>query len=343
MAQMPPSRIDCDIDFDRPGRQLSCLRVIHSDNRHAFGAIPVPIACLAGGPGKTLLLTAGTHGDEYEGQVVLQHLIRALDPASLAGRLIVMPALNLPAVMAAARCSPLDDGNMNRAFPGDPDGGPTAQIAYFVETRILPLCDGAADLHSGGKASQYLPSAYLRKAGDAAFMARKLAAAKAFGAPNTVVVGVTSDPRSLSAACDRHGVIMVATELAGGGTVTPTAVEIGRFGVMSLMRHFGLLPLDGELAPPTRFLGPRDRRSAPMAPADGIFEPKAALGEHVAAHQLAGVIHPVAEIERPSIEVRFPQAGIVYSRRVPALVAHGDYLFNVGTELAEAEIIGGSP
>lgn len=341
MAETRASRVDCEIDFERPGRQVSFLRVTHSDNRHAFGVIPVPIAQLAHGNGPTVLLTAGNHGDEYEGQVILHRLIRELDPGRLQGRLIVLPALNYPAVMAAARVSPLDGGNMNRAYPGDADGGPTAQIAFFVETALLPRCQAAADLHSGGKAGDLLPSAYLRKGGDAAFMAKKIAAAKAFAAPVTIVVGATSDHRSLSAACDRHGVIMVATELGGGGTVTRAALEVGRAGLFRFLRHLGVLPPDAadRDAPATRFLGPRDRRSAVVAPTDGVFEPLCGLGEAVKGGEIAGLIHLVAELERPSVEVTFPHDGVIYARRVPALVARGDYLFNVGIDIAERDIV----
>ena len=99
--------ISCDIDFDRPGKQISHLRLDHSDNRHAFGFIPIPIAVISGAPGPTVLLTAGNHGDEYEGQVILRRLIRDTEPEGLKGRLIVLPALNAPAVQAGTRVSPL--------------------------------------------------------------------------------------------------------------------------------------------------------------------------------------------------------------------------------------------
>ena len=116
------------------------------------------------GRGPTLYLEAGNHGDEYEGQIVLARLIRELDPGALQGRLIILPAANLPAALAGQRCSPIDGGNLNRSFPGDPDGGPTAAIAHFIESVLLPMCDAALDLHSGGKTLEYIPSAMIRRA-----------------------------------------------------------------------------------------------------------------------------------------------------------------------------------
>ncbi len=177
------TRITTDVDFDRPGKQLGYLRLIHSDNRHAFSVVPVPLAVIANGNGPTVLLTAGNHGDEYEGQVILQGLIRTLDASRVQGRVIVLPALNYPAVLAAARVSPLDDGNLNRAFPGDADGSPTAAIAHYVESVLLPMAQGAIDIHSGGTATEYAPSVYLHCGGGHALLRRKLDGARAFGAP----------------------------------------------------------------------------------------------------------------------------------------------------------------
>ena len=98
MAQPPTA---AEIDFDTPGFRTGYVRLSHSDDRHAFSVIPVPVAVLVGGqPGPTMFLSGGTHGDEYEGQALLHRLLRATDPAGLTGRLIVMPALNLPAVRA---------------------------------------------------------------------------------------------------------------------------------------------------------------------------------------------------------------------------------------------------
>ncbi len=64
-----------DIDFEAPGRQVSSLRLGHSDDKNAYGIIPIPITVPAGGAGPTVLLTAGNHRDEYEGQIILRKLI----------------------------------------------------------------------------------------------------------------------------------------------------------------------------------------------------------------------------------------------------------------------------
>ena len=335
-----PTRIHCSIDLEAPGRRVGWLEVRHSDNRHAYGIIPVPIACIGNGRGPTALVTAGNHGDEHEGKIIARRLIRELDPERVHGRLIVVPALNLPAVVGDTRVSPIDGGNMNRAYPGDAGGTPTFAIAHYVETVLLPMCDAALDLHSGGKASQYLPCAYLVMGGDRSLMAAKIDAVRAFGAPVTAVVSATADSRSLSGAADRHGAVNLATELGGGGTVGLDALEVGETGTRRWLAHLGLL--EPELAPAaaaTRFLRTRDRRDFVAAPMDGLFEPRVRLGDEVRAGDVAGIVHPVDDPEREGAEVRFSTDGIVVCRRFPARTIRGDYLFHVGEPVDEAALL----
>jgi N2-acetyl-L-2,4-diaminobutanoate deacetylase len=112
------------VEFDKPGKQTGFIEVPHSVHDDAWGVIPVPVAVISNGLGPTVILEGGNHGDEYEGPIVLGELIRTLDPRAVSGRLIFIPAINLPAVAAARRTSPIDDLNFNRAFPGDPLGSP---------------------------------------------------------------------------------------------------------------------------------------------------------------------------------------------------------------------------
>ena len=320
------TRISCSIALEGPGLRFGHLSVPWSDDAHAYGVIPVPIAVAAGYPGPTVLLVAGVHGDEYEGQFALRRVIRALDPASLSGRVIVLPALNLPAVRAARRVSPIDGMNMNRAFPGDPDGSPTAQIAHWVEAILLPTVQLAVDLHSGGTASEYLPCAYVYEGG--VNDAQKRALADAFGAPLAVFVGSTAETRSVSAACERARVPMIAAELGGGGTVSRAALAAAEDGVWAVLRHAGLLPPQpGDADRRTRPVRVPDRSHFLMCPTDGLFEPAAWLGDTVAAGFLAGWVHDTQDPSVPPEPVAFAAGGIVVARRLPTLTRRGDTLF----------------
>src|SRR5258708_33576215 len=139
------SRIGCSIDPPAPAKQLGYLTLAWSDNRWAGGPILIPIACIANGKGPTALITGGTHGDEDEGQMIARRLIAELDPSRVTGRLIVLPAFNYLAVLESSRVSTVDNVNMNRAFPGDPDGSPTEMLAHSAHPAVFPLC--ALPLH----------------------------------------------------------------------------------------------------------------------------------------------------------------------------------------------------
>src|SRR5258707_12256633 len=135
------TRIFGDIDYERSGKQIGHLYLPYSVTRSAYGNIALPIAVIAGGKGPTVFLQAGTHGDEYEGQIALCKLVRALEPGEINGRVIVMTATNLPAALAGARVSPLAGVHLNRAHPAAPAGGPPKPIAHYVASASLPMTD----------------------------------------------------------------------------------------------------------------------------------------------------------------------------------------------------------
>jgi hypothetical protein len=333
--------ITCDIDFERPGKQVSRLRLDHSDNEHAFGVIPIPIAVIANGTGPTVMLSAGNHGDEYEGQVILRRLIHEISPESIEGRLIILPALNTPAVMAGTRVSPLDGLNLNRCFPGEADGAPTQAIAHYVDSVLLPMCDAGIDLHSGGTTGEYLPCSFLCTHPDRALMARMLDLAEAFGAPTAFVVEGTAWSTGFDPAAQRRGVAFISTELAGGAALDRRALQIGRDGVLGVLRHLGVLAEGGGPAQPAplRFLMAGDEGDRVMATVSGVFEPYCALGEEVREGDPAGAVHSLEEPERVPVDLHFARAGIIVSRRVPARVKPGDYVFQVAREITRDELL----
>ena len=104
------------------GKATGFVRVPHSVHRSAYGWIPIPIVRIKNGEGPNVLMQAGNHGDEWEGQIGLGNLIRALEPKDIKGRLVILPSANFPAAMAGQRTSPIDDGNLNRSFPGNRRG-----------------------------------------------------------------------------------------------------------------------------------------------------------------------------------------------------------------------------
>ncbi|TVM04890.1 MAG: N-alpha-acetyl diaminobutyric acid deacetylase DoeB, partial [Halomonas sp.] len=185
---MRPSPISATVDFDAEGVQHGFLKLPISTDESAWGAVMIPVTVVKNGDGPTALLTGGNHGDEYEGITSLLKLSSSLQPEDVAGRVIIVPCMNTPAVMAGKRTSGLDGGNLNRSFPGNPDGGVTEQIADYFTRVLVPMSDVVLDLHSGGRTLDILPFGASHVLDDKGQQQAALEGAKAFGAPYAMVM-----------------------------------------------------------------------------------------------------------------------------------------------------------
>jgi len=327
-----PSRLNLRLDLDAPGKQVGDLMLRWSDNTNPLGYHPIPVISLKGGDGPTVLVTGGTHGDEFEGPAAMMRLAAQLNPADLSGQVILIPALNAPAVQGSSRVSPLDGANLNRAFPGDADGGPTAMIADFVETMLLPRCDAAIDLHSGGKASFFAPSALATQSADPALRAANLALAQAFGLPVIWELGAHNDNRSVNGAADRAGIPMIATELGGGGGVDPAITDAAETGLRRCLGHLGVLGEPPKAHQPRRVEIASGLQSL-YAPGEGIFDRCVSAGQDAKAGALAGQFHFLTEPERAPLDMTFPTDGFVLAHTCRGYVRRGELLTFVAQDV----------
>ena len=243
---MRPSPIVPTIDFEADGVQHGYLRLPWSRDESAWGNLMIPIAVVRNGAGPTALLTGASHGDEYEGPVALLDLASSLRPESIAGRVIIVPFMNAPAFQAGRRLSPVDGGNMNRLFPGRPDGSMTEKIADFFTRTLLPMADLVLDFHSGGRTLDFLPFAACHVLPDKEQEARCIAARDAFAAPYAMKMLEIDATGMYDSAAEALGKTFVTTELGGGGTLTARTAAIARRGVRNILIHAGIL--EGALA-----------------------------------------------------------------------------------------------
>ena len=327
--------IQCEIDLEAEGHHVGFLRLPHSVHRSAYGWLPIPIASIRNGEGPTVIVMAGNHGDEYEGQIIVSRLIRELDPSMITGQLILLPMANFPAAEAGTRTSPLDNGNLNRSFPGSPSGTPTEIIAHYIEHTLLARAQYVVDLHSGGSSLLYDGANILvldPRDGDESKKLRGIL--EAFGLPKAFFHD--PNPVTISSAARRQGAISIITELGGAGMVNPMILEQAMTGLLNLLSHVGLL--SGALVPDaapakTRFMRIDASRHYVYAREIGLFEPCAELGQRVEAGALAARIHFPNTPQRLPEKVFFEGSGTVICKRVPAQVRIGDCLFQLGEEV----------
>jgi predicted deacylase len=314
------------LDYMRKGRQIGHLHLPHSTHRSAYGGITIPLGIVAGGNGPTVLLTAGTHGDEYEGQIALAKLLRRLQPDEINGRVIVLPMLNAPAARAGRRVSPIDGGNLNRAFPGDPLGGPTAQIAHYISTVLFPITDVFQDFHAGGSSLDYLPFVSIRLSGDDGLDDRALAAARAFGAPRLLVWGHNPDLRLSTAQSNMQGIVSLGGEFGGGGGVSRSGLTLVERGIQRLLAHLGVIEAAATDVAPALELEVTGRDDYVYAMSNGLFEPAVELGQTVVAGEICGWLHDIDDPERSPQAHDFAHGGMVVCQRHPVLTQRGDCL-----------------
>jgi N-alpha-acetyl-L-2,4-diaminobutyrate deacetylase len=329
---MKANPIQPTIPLDEDGKRHGFLRLPYSRDDSAWGSVMIPITVIRNGHGPTALLTGANHGDEYEGPVALQELTITLEPEDIKGCVIIVPAFNYPAFRAARRTSPIDWRNLNRTFPGRPDGTVTEKIADYFNRTLVPMADIVLDYHSGGKTLDFLPFAAAHVLDDKEQEAACVAAMEAFNAPYSVMLLEIDNVGMYDTAVEDQGKVFVSTELGGGGTATAKSIAIAKKGVRNLLIHAGILEGEMEIAP-TKRLGQPDGECFTFAESDGLIEPTKDLGDAVTRGDCVARIWPVDRTGVAPVDCYAHIDGIVTTRHFPGLVKVGDCVAVVSLEL----------
>lgn len=328
---MRANPISPTVDFDKDGVQHGHLRLPYSRNDSAWGSVMIPLTVVKNGSGPTALLTGANHGDEYEGPLALFDLAARLGAEEIYGRVIIIPAMNHPAFMAGTRVSPIDQVNMNRAFPGVPDGTATQKIADYFQRTLLPMADVVLDFHSGGKTLDFLPFAAAHILEDVEQHARCRAARDAFNAPFSVEMREIDALGMYDDAAEGQGKTFVTTELGGQGSATPYTTEIARKGVRNLLIHAGILNGEPEVGP-TRHLSQPDDACFHFTAEGGLVEFLISLGDTVTVGEPIARIWDMRQTGRTPITVTAQRDGLLMARHHPGICQAGDCLAVLAVE-----------
>jgi N-alpha-acetyl-L-2,4-diaminobutyrate deacetylase len=285
----------------------------------------IPITVIKRGAGPTALLTGGNHGDEYEGPVALSKLAQQLNADEVSGRVIIVPFMNTPAFQAGRRTSPIDKGNLNRSFPGKPDGTVTEKIADYFRRTLLPLADIVLDIHSGGRTLDFLPFAACHVLPDKHQQAQCEAGMRAFNAPYSMRMLELDAGAMYDTAAEQQGKVFVTTELGGGGSSSARSVAIAERGVRNLLVHAGIV--EGDIAlRPSVMLDMPDGDCFMASEHDGLLEMCRDLGEEVSKGEVIARVHDIKRTGAAPVEYRARRSGLLAARHFPGLVQCGDTL-----------------
>lgn len=317
------SSVPCTVDLDGVGKAVGHFAVPWSRNESGWGNLLTPIAVVTNGDGPTVLLAGGNHGDEFEGPVALRRLIRELDPATVNGRIIVVPGLNHAALRVGRRLSPIDNGNLNRSFPGDPLGTTTERVADFVHRELVGRADIVLDFHSGGESMVFHPMIATHELRDARQARETAEYVRVFGTPLAVIAAEPDPVGLLDHAVESLGKIFLTTEVWGGRSISAWTLDIAHRGVCNTLRQAGVLPGEPQYEAPPEFVRMVEHGSS-VAPTTGLFEPLVDPGVEVVAGTPVARVHPLDDLAAPARELYAEVDGVVLMRHNPGLIESGD-------------------
>ncbi len=257
-------------------------------------------------PGPAVLVTAGIHGCEYPSIDAAVQLGAKLDPSRLRGQVLCLPLMNPAAFQERVPyVSPVDHLNLNRVFPGNPDGSFTERLAWLLVQRAMRHADAYLDLHGGDLPEALVSFSIYRETGDAALDARSRMMARAFGSSALLAQRPVGGPISgLSfAAAAELGIPAIIAEDGGAGIYLPQIAARMLAGAENVLRSLGALAEAVCSNPPPRHFN--DFRWL-FSQAAGFFKPAVEVGEEVElgtplgtinnffGHQIESIVSPVA-------------------------------------------------
>jgi hypothetical protein len=310
-----------------PGGRATIDLPISSLYNHTPVTMPVQVVHGAA-PGPSLFVCAALHGDEINGVEIIRRLLAEPELDRVAGTLVAIPIVNVFGFLAGSRYLP-DRRDLNRSFPGSPNGSLAGRLAHVFVREVLERCSHGIDLHTGA----------IHRANHPQIRANlddpeTLRLACAFGVD--VVINAGERDGSLRQQAAQRRIPVLVYEAGEALRFETAAIEAGVRGVLGVMRALRMLSPGPAPRPPII------ARSSVWvrAPSGGILRAEVPLGDHVERGQRLGVVaDPFGANEVP---VLAKTAGQVIGCTHLPVVNAGDALFHIvdvtGTKAAAIEL-----
>ncbi len=289
-------------------------------------AVPTPVLVVNGAkPGPTLCLTGAVHGDEINGIEVIRRVMYDLNPDDISGAVIGVPIVNQLGFRRNSRYLP-DRRDLNRYFPGTPDGSSASRIAYSFFHEVVVNCDMLVDIHTGSFHRTNLPQlrADLKNPAVAEF-------ARAFG--DMVVLHGSGQPGTLRREAVEIGIPAVTVEAGEPMRIQEDAVADGVKGIRTLMTSLGMSsrPFFWSRPRPAYY-----RSYWVRAARGGVLMSSVDLGAQVREGEVLGVV--VNPITNQKSEITSPFSGRVIGMALNQVVMPGFAAYHVGIQASEEEM-----
>ncbi|MDA1188058.1 MAG: succinylglutamate desuccinylase/aspartoacylase family protein [Chloroflexi bacterium] len=281
--------------------------------------VSLPVALVNGKyDGRRLVLCAGIHGDEVSGVEIIRQVLSQVDARKLRGSIVAVPIVNIFGFIQQSRYLP-DRRDLNRSFPGSPEGSLAARIAYLFMRDVITQAEYLIDLHTGSDHRTNLPQIRADLTDDDVRQA-----AIAFGAP--VMVHARIRDGSLREAATRRGAKVLLYEAGEALRLDQPAIRDGVAGVFQVLKHLDMYEYEKKL--PERQPIEIAKSTWLRAGRGGLLRLSKGLGDQVVKGTQIGIISDVFGDSKRSVRAKFD--GIIIGLTRNPLVNRGDAVVHLG-------------
>ena len=300
-------------------------------------ATNIPVVVVNGEKqGPILALVSGAHGTEYTSIIAIEKLINLLDPAQIAGTVILVPLVNIPSFeQKVPHVNPIDNKSMNRFYPGKADGTQTERASFLITKQVVDRCDYLIDYHGGDLDESLRPYAYWAPTGKEAQDQISKKMALAFGLDHIIIwrdrPTDLAATRYLDNTSTARGKPSIVVEAGYAGTVEADDVALLVDGTFSTLRALKMLPGDPRPIENPVWL---DRVVDVLSDGPGIWYPLVKRGTYVQEGMKIGFVTDY--VGKLILEARSPVSGVIlHINAVPSL-KKGDNIADIGVVAAHA-------
>ncbi|MCR4429323.1 MAG: succinylglutamate desuccinylase/aspartoacylase family protein [Caldiserica bacterium] len=319
---------------------ISNLQV--KDNTKVQGFLPVPGLPEGFWPGffvirgkihsPILTVFGGIHGGEYSSIEAAKQLGQELLPEDLKGTLIICPIANLPAFFSRRVFqNPLDDKNLNRVFPGDPEGSASERLAYHLSQNLISPADIFIDLHGGDLVESLIPFTLFPPGPSFEIETKSRSLAVQFGIPRAIKAFTAGSAYCWAA---NNGKPAILAEAGQQGILSEEAVKLLKKGVYKVLLNQRILTEEAAF----RFLSKKEPEDNPgvrifleedweKSPASGLWYPIISCGSYVKEGQVIGEIRDLFGGLLATVEAK--HEGVVIFLLTSLAVNEGDSLLSI--------------
>ncbi len=293
-------------------------------NLHTSTPVNVPVIIeRSKKPGPTVLFTASIHGDEVNGVEIVRQLIAKGINKPKCGTIICMPVINIFGFINLKREFP-DGRDLNRVFPGSPNGSLASRVAYKLIKEVVPHADLIIDFHTGGSGRFNAPQLrYSKENKDLDDLA------KVFGAP--FVLYSKNLSKSFRTTCNKLNKPLLLFEGGKSFHIDDAITNSGVNGSKRILKHLGMLKTVFKSSKPKKECIFIDESKWLRAKYSGMFKASVSIGTQVKKEDIIGnITDPYGKF---NYFVRASNSGYIININELPIVYQGDALFHITTKL----------